>query len=239
MFARLVMKRALPLKLTDSADLKDWQKSASAHSSDTTPIPPPSQPTLKKYIKATATCMRKDMSKHMRTILEKNVLPSANIQFDLWKGSHKRHELGIHLNCTDIDTGAGAVVHFCLGIYHITTAHTADNIIATIEEILGPAGYNIREFVNSGSSDNATNVVSPVQRMRLTQVGCQAHKQGQPGCEALWGGSCPARSTPMKWKISNEISILKYLIMAFSLSEKIVIQIVFIHILEQVTFLKY
>ena len=103
-------------------------------------------------------------------------VPSANIQFDLWKGSHKRHELGIHLNCTDIDTGAGAVVHFCLGIYHITTAHTADNIIATIEEILGPAGYNIREFVNSGSSDNATNVVSAVKRMRLTQVGCQAHK---------------------------------------------------------------
>ena len=68
-------------------------------------------------------------------------VPSANIQFDLWKGSHKRHELGIHLNCTDIDTGA--VVHFCLGIYHITTAHTADNIIATIEEILGPAGNNI------------------------------------------------------------------------------------------------
>ena len=174
MFARLVMKRALPLKLADSADLRDWQKSASAHSSDTTPIPPPSQPTLKKYIKATATCMRNDMSKHMRNILKKNVLPSANIQFDLWKGSHKRHELGIHLNCTDIDTGE--VVHFCLGIYHITTAHTADNIIATIEEILGPAGYNIREFVNSGSSDNATNVVSAVKRMCLTQVGCQAHK---------------------------------------------------------------
>ena len=54
------MKRALPLKLADSADLRDWQKSASAHSSDTTPIPPPSQPTLKKYIKATATCMRND-----------------------------------------------------------------------------------------------------------------------------------------------------------------------------------
>ena len=183
------MKRALPLKLADSADLRDWQKSASAHSSDTTPIPPPSQPTLKKYIKATATCMRNDMSKHMRNILKKNVLPSANIQFDLWKGSHKRHELGIHLNCTDIDTGA--VVHFCLGIYHITTAHTADNIIATIEEILGPAGYNIREFVNSGSSDNATNVVSAVKRMRLTQVGCQAHKVNL-AVKASVGGKLPS-----------------------------------------------
>ena len=127
------------------------------------------------------------------------MLPSANIQFDLWKGSHKRHELGIHLNCTDIDTGAGAVVHFCLGIYHITTAHTADNIIATIEEILGPAGYNIREFVNSGSSDNATNVVSAVKRMRLTQVGlgCQVPgTQGQPGCEGLCGGEVAQLEAP-------------------------------------------
>ena len=111
------------------------------------------------------------------------MLPSANIQFDLWKGSHKRHELGIHLNCTDIDTGA--VVHFCLGINHITTAHTADNIIASIEEILGPAGCNIRVFVNSGSSDFATNVVSAVNRMRLTQVGCQAHKVNL-AVKALW-----------------------------------------------------
>ena len=128
-----------------------------------------------------------------RGVLEKNPLPSANIQFDLWKGSHKRHELGIHLNCTDIDTGA--VMHFCLGIYHITTAHTADNIKATIEEILGPEGYNIREFVNSGTSDNATNVVSAVKRMDLTQVGCQAHKVNL-AVKASVGGKLPSSRHP-------------------------------------------
>ena len=78
---------------------------------------------------------------------------------------------------------------------YITTAHTADNIIATIEEILGPAGYNIREFVNSGSSDNATNVVSAVKRMRLTQVGCQAHKVNL-AVKASVGGKLPSSKHP-------------------------------------------
>ena len=59
--------------------------------------------------------------------------------------------------------------------------------------------YNIREFVNSGSSDNATNVVSAVKRMRLTQVGlgCQVPgTQGQPGCEGLCGGEVAQLEAP-------------------------------------------
>ena len=42
--------------------------------------------------------------------------------------------------------------------------------------------------------------------------------QGQPGCEGLVvapysvGGKLPRSKHPMKWKISNEIIILKYLI---------------------------
>ena len=66
---------------------------------------------------------------------------------------------------------------------------------ATIEEILGPEGYNIQEFVNSGTSDNATNVVSAVKRMHLTQVGCQAHKVNL-AVKASVGGKLPSSRHP-------------------------------------------
>ena len=117
---------------------------------------------------------------------------------------------------------------WCIFVWGFTTLQlctllTADNIKATIEEILGPEGYNIREFVNSGTSNNATNVVSALKRMHLTQVGCQAHKVNL-AVKASVGGEVAQlklnQGTPMKWKISKEISIFKYLIMAFSFRKK-------------------
>ena len=126
-----------------------------------------------------------------------------------------------HPVCIDTVQCTGAMVNFCLGIYipHYNCAHCWQYQTNNNRGNFGPRRlqYNIREFVNSGSSDNATNVVSAVKRMRLTQVGlgCQVPgTQGQPGCEGLCGGEVAQLEAPRwngRYRMRFSILIKKYL----------------------------